>query len=110
MIKKNINNINQELVNQKSFWDWNEFYNIDEQTEYISGYEEYTNFNTSYGSVLLWINCINNYNYNNYNNDNSKIIYNIDLEDEENTGFLKTNFIKKQDFRFEEMGFSRANQ
>ena len=86
MLKIKIYKIYQELEKEESFWDWNEFYSIDEQTEYLSGCEEFTNFNTNYGSVLLWISCINNYNYN-YNNVNSKIMYNIDLEDEEYTGF-----------------------
>jgi len=105
MIKNKINNIYKELVNEESFWDCNEFYNIDEQIEYISGCEEYTNFKTNYGSILLWKSCINNYNY---NNNNTKIIYNIDLEDEEFSGFLKTNFINEQDDRYENIGFSKA--
>ena len=34
MIKKKIHNINQELVNVKSFWDFNEFYDIYEHIKY----------------------------------------------------------------------------
>ena len=96
--------IYQELINVESFWDCNEYYNIDEQVEYLSGCEEYTNFNTNYGSLLLWKSCINNYNYNN----NSKIIYNIDSYHEEYNGFLKINYINEQDDTYEEMGFSNA--
>ena len=105
MLKIKIYKIYQELEKEKSFWDWNEFYNTDEQTEYVSGCEEFTNFNTNYGSVLLWISCINNYNYNNVN---SEIIYNIEADYEEDIGFLKTNYINKQDNRYEEIGFSKA--
>ena len=106
MLKKKIHKIYHELVKEESFWDCNEFYSIDEQIEYLSGCEEYTNFNTNYGNILLWKSCINNYNYNNDNN--IKIIYNIDLEDEEYNGFLKKNYLNEQDDRYEEMGFSKA--
>ena len=104
MIKKQIHNINQDLINEKSFCDLNEFYDIDEQIEYLSGCEEYTNFNINYGSISLWKICIYNYN----NNNNSKFTYNIDSEYEEDNGFLRINYIKEQDDKYEEMGFSNA--